>query len=72
MSGQNTDSTKETRYDSSMPWKKRGLRSKLCMCIAVAWSLYIVLTMCNVFFYLGIIIYPMAHRAICCGALLAV
>mgnify|MGYP002277841819 CR=1 FL=1 len=73
MSGQENDTTpQETRYDSSLPWKKRGLRSKLCMCIAVAWSLYIVLTMCKVFFYLGIIIYPMAHRAICCGALLAV
>lgn len=73
MTGSDTDSSfRETRYDSSLPWKKRGLRTRLSLCIAVAWSLYIVLTMCKVFFYLGIIIYPMAHRAVCCGALLAV
>ena len=62
----------ETRYEAGTPWKNRGIRTKIAFCFAMAWAVYIVLTMFKVFFYLGIPILPMAHRSMSCAMLIAV
>lgn len=62
---------KEAKYDVQRPLKKRGLRTKLAFAVGVAWATYFVMTICKVFFFFDIIIYPPAHRAICAGALVS-
>lgn len=48
-------------------WKDWGLRSKLAFIVAVVWSAYTLSYLCNLFFYLGVIIYPITHRVISSG-----
>ncbi len=67
-----TRPSQEKRYLTSTPWSQRSLRTKLAFWFAVLWTIYIILTMCRVFFYLDILIVPVAHRAICSGVLIGV
>ncbi len=53
--------------EAGMTWKDRGLRSNLAVFIATAWSIYTLSYLCNVFFYLGVVVYPLTHRAISAG-----
>ena len=63
---------KTERDESSFqPWKNRSARQKLAFCLGALWTIYIILSLCKVFFLLGIVIYPVAHRAICAGALVS-
>jgi TRAP transporter 4TM/12TM fusion protein len=55
------------QFDMGANWKDRGLRSKLAFFVAIVWSLYTLSYLCNVFFYLGLVIYPITHRAISSG-----
>ncbi len=55
------------QFDISANWKDRGLRSKLAFFVASVWSLYTLSYLCNAFFYLGLVIYPITHRAISSG-----
>lgn len=48
-------------------WKERGIRSKLALVVAILWSLYTLAYLTNVFFYLGVVIYSITHRAISSG-----
>jgi TRAP transporter 4TM/12TM fusion protein len=48
-------------------WKTRNLRSRLAFIVAVIWSIYTLSYLCNLFFYLGLVIYPITHRAISAG-----
>ena len=48
-------------------WKSRGLRSRLAFVAALSWSIYTLCYLCNVFFYLGVVIYPLTHRALSAG-----
>jgi TRAP transporter 4TM/12TM fusion protein len=45
----------------------RGLRARLALVVAVAWSAYTLAYLCHLFFYLGIVVYPLTHRAISAG-----
>jgi len=50
------------------PNGKRGvLDIKLAFLIGAVWSIYTLSYLCNLFFYLGLIIYPLTHRAISAG-----
>ena len=63
---------KTERGESSFRlWKNRSARQKLAFCLGALWTIYIILSLCKVFFLLGIVIYPVAHRAICAGALVS-
>jgi TRAP transporter 4TM/12TM fusion protein len=48
-------------------WKTRNLRSRFAFIVAVIWSIYTLSYLCNLFFYLGLVIYPITHRAISAG-----
>ncbi|MBW2027694.1 MAG: TRAP transporter fused permease subunit [Deltaproteobacteria bacterium] len=48
-------------------WKERGIRSKLALVVAILWALYTLAYLTNVFFYLGVVIYSITHRAISSG-----
>ena len=58
------------KYSAAIPWSERNLRLKIAGVIGVAWTIYIIMSLFNVFFYLGIVIFPITHRAICSGAIL--
>ena len=45
-------------------WKHRDLRSRLAFIVAVLWSVYTLAYLCDVFFYLNVVIYSLTHRAI--------
>ena len=60
----------EAGYSPSTPWRERSLRTKLACVVGAAWTIYIALNLFKVFFYAGVVIYPLAHRAICAGALI--
>ena len=57
------------KYSAAIPWQERNLRLKIAGIIGVAWTSYIILSLFNVLFYLGIVIFPITHRAICSGAI---
>ena len=40
------------------------MRSKLALSVAVFWSAYTLSHLCNLFFYLGLFVYPITHRAV--------
>jgi TRAP transporter 4TM/12TM fusion protein len=48
-------------------WKTRGIRSKLALLVAAVWSTYTLSYLCNLFFYVGVFVYPITHRAISSG-----
>jgi TRAP transporter 4TM/12TM fusion protein len=54
-------------FEVGTVWKARSLRSKLTCIIAFVWSVYTLAYLCNAFFYLGLVIYPITHRAISSG-----
>lgn len=60
--------TNTERYSPKTPWTDRPLRAKLAGIVGIAWSVYLLLTLCKILFYLGITVYPLTHRAICAGA----
>jgi len=53
--------------DIGTSWKNRDVRSKLSFIVAIAWTLYTLAYLCNLFSYLHITIYSMSHRAVCAG-----
>ncbi len=55
------------QFEVGASWKVRGPRSKLAFLVAVTWSIYTLSYLCNIFFYLGVVIYPITHRAISAG-----
>lgn len=55
------------QFEVGAGWKVRGPRSKLALLVAVTWSIYTLSYLCNIFFYLGVVIYPLTHRAISAG-----
>lgn len=57
------------RYSAALPWRERSFRTRLAFFVGCAWTLYIILVMCRFFFLLGIVIYPITHRAVCTGVL---
>jgi TRAP transporter 4TM/12TM fusion protein len=54
-------------FGTGVSWKDRGLRSKLAAITAIVWSVYTLCYLCNVFFYLGVVLYPLTHRAVSAG-----
>jgi TRAP transporter 4TM/12TM fusion protein len=52
-----------TQPEVDRPLRDRNLRSKLALVVAVLWSVYTLSYLCNLFFYLGLVIYPITHRA---------
>ena len=54
-------------FDIGASWKTRNLRSRFAFIFAVIWSIYTLSYLCNTFFYLGLVIYPITHRAISAG-----
>ena len=52
------------RFEVGQRWGERNLRSKLALTVAVIWSAYTLSHLCNLFFYLGLVVYPITHRAI--------
>jgi TRAP transporter 4TM/12TM fusion protein len=50
-------------------WGDRNLRSRLALIICLLWSVYTLLHLYYVFFHLGVIIYPVTHRAVSSGLL---
>lgn len=50
-------------------WGERNLRSKLALLICLLWSIYTLLHLCYFFFHLGLVIYPVTHRAVSSGLL---
>jgi TRAP transporter 4TM/12TM fusion protein len=55
---------KMDRFEVGRRLNERNLRSKLALIVAVIWSIYTLSYLCNLFFYLGLVIYPITHRAI--------
>lgn len=55
------------QFEVGAGWKDRGLRSKLAFIVAVIWSVYTLSYLFNIFFYLGVVIYPITHRTISAG-----
>ena len=55
------------QFEVGTHWKDRGLRSRLALTVALIWSVYTLSYLCHFFFYLGIVIYPITHRAISAG-----
>jgi len=55
------------RGEEETSFKEKNLRSKLSLVVALVWSVYTLSYLCNVFFYLGLVIYPITHRAISVG-----
>jgi TRAP transporter 4TM/12TM fusion protein len=52
------------RFEVGQRWGARNLRSKLALTVAVIWSAYTLSHLCNLFFYLGLVVYPITHRAV--------
>ena len=52
------------RFEVGQRWGKRNLRSKMALTVAVLWSAYTLSHLCNLFFYLGLVVYPITHRAV--------
>ena len=55
------------QFEVGTDWKNRGFRSKSAFIVAVIWSVYSLSYLCNLFFYLGLVIYPITHRTISAG-----
>ena len=64
MTKENSSPTVRKKYSAAIPWSERNLRLKLAGVIGVTWTIYIIMSLFNVFFYLGIVIFPITHRAI--------
>jgi len=55
------------QFEVGASWKVRRIRSKLALLVAASWSIYSLSYLCNIFFYLGVVVYPITHRAISAG-----
>ncbi len=55
------------QFNIGTSWSDRGLKSKLAFLVAIVWSLYTLLYLCNAYSYLGLEISPISHRAISAG-----
>jgi len=55
------------QFEVGASWKVRRLRSRLALIVAASWSGYTLAYLGNAFFYLGVFIYPITHRAISAG-----
>ena len=62
-------STSAAKYAPGIPLSNRPLRTRLAFLLGAGWSIYILLVLFKAFFFLGITIYPLTHRAICAGAI---
>lgn len=71
MAENTNDVRPKKKYGPGTPFQERPLRYKMAFILGATWTMYIILTLLKVFFLLGIIIYPLAHRAICAGALVS-
>jgi TRAP transporter 4TM/12TM fusion protein len=60
----------EKKYNPSLPWHLRSARTKLACFVGASWTIYIILHLFKFFFYTGIVIYPIAHRAVSAGAII--
>ena len=58
------------RYTPGMAWNSRCLRYKLAFLIGVTWTLYILCSMFNLFYYVNVVVFPMTHNVICAGAII--
>lgn len=56
---------------ADVKWNERSLRSKLTCIIAVIWTLFTLGYLSSIFFYLGIVLYPVTYRAISSGLICA-
>ncbi|MFO7785380.1 MAG: TRAP transporter permease [Thermodesulfobacteriota bacterium] len=54
-------------FQVGAPWRERSLRYKLAFVVSFLWTLYTLAYLCNFFFYLGLIIPPLTHRALSAG-----
>ena len=61
------DKVTEKQFELGAGWRGKGLRAKVAFIVAVVWSVYTLAYLCKLFSNLGIIVYPVAHRAICAG-----
>lgn len=52
-------------FEIGASWRVRGLRARLALIVAVAWSLYTLAYLSHLFLYLHVVIYSVTHRAIC-------
>ncbi len=59
--------SKSEGFEVGSDWKIRGVRSRVALIVGVLWSTYTLSYLCNLFFYLGVVIYPITHRAISAG-----
>lgn len=59
------------KYSPKTPWAERPLRTKLAFAVGAGWTIYLLLNICKILFYLGITVFPLTHRAICAGAIIA-
>lgn len=55
------------QFEVGTRWRDRGVRAKLALIVALIWSTYTLSYLCHLFFYLGVVIYPLTHRAISAG-----
>ncbi|MBW2304586.1 MAG: hypothetical protein JRF57_12855 [Deltaproteobacteria bacterium] len=54
-------------YKVEAGWRERSLRYKLAFVVSLLWTLYTLSHLCNLFFYLNLVIPPLTHRAISAG-----
>ncbi len=52
---------------AKVEWSQRSLRSKLAFIVAVTWSTYTLAYLTNLFFYFGVVLYPLTYRSISSG-----
>lgn len=60
-------SSKVDQFEVGARWKIRGPRAKIALVVAVTWTTYTLCYLCNIFFYLGVVLYPVTYRAISAG-----
>lgn len=58
------------KYSTRLKWQERNLRLKAAYVIGLAWTTYILCVLFDIFFYFGMVVYPLAHNAICAGTLI--
>lgn len=56
---------------ADVKWNQRSIRSKLTCITAVIWTLFTLGYLSNIFFYLGIVLYPVTYRTISSGLICA-
>ena len=54
-------------FEKSASWSERGFRYKVALIVSLSWTLYTLSFLCDLFFYMGVVIPPLTHRAISAG-----